>query len=252
MRAPWLVLLLVQILPPLSLLREALCHRNDSDLSASTTVTTGQRSRETSSRRRRELAFPKGSAFVVTLTLLKSIQITEPSDWNLDMEFDMIWPIPSREDLRRTVLGRPVKLKRRHRRELYANFESALDSRNLPGRTCILRAICEVKTVLSPPGFSLIEDAIRVVLRYDNESSSTKIIVTTNENALILDNNWTGNRIHFYQGCNDMLPFVNLEDADECDCYDVAYRTRADCEVAYPCPFSLLRLLLYNLYTQEP
>ncbi|XP_011153751.1 uncharacterized protein LOC105191795 [Harpegnathos saltator] len=207
MRAPWLVLILAEILPPLLLLGEAVCQRNDTDLSAGTSD--GQRSRETSPRRRRELAFPKGSAFVATLTLLKSIQITEPSNWNLDLEFDMIWPIPSQEDLRRTVLGRPAKLKRRHRRELYANFESALNSRNLPGRLCILRAICEAETVLSPPGFSLIEDAIRVILR-------------------------------------------NFEDADNRDCYDVAYRRRTDCEVAYPCPFSLLRLLLYNLYAQEP
>jgi len=64
----------------------------------------------------------------ITLSLLKAIQITEPSNWNLDLEFDMIWPIPSREDLRKkTVIKRPSKLKRRHRRELYANLELALN-----------------------------------------------------------------------------------------------------------------------------
>lgn len=64
MRAPWLVLILAEIPDSLSLLREAVCHRNDSDLSA-----TGQRSGETLPRRKRELAFPKGSAFVVSQTI---------------------------------------------------------------------------------------------------------------------------------------------------------------------------------------
>ncbi|XP_050456250.1 uncharacterized protein LOC126853983 [Cataglyphis hispanica] len=203
MRAPWLVLILAEIPDSLSLLREAVCHRNDADLSAA-----GQRSGETLPRRRRELAFPKGSAFVVTLSLLKAIQIMEPSNWNLDLEFDMIWPIPSREDLRKTAIKRPSKLKRRHRRELYANLELALNSQNLPGRLCILRAICEAETLLSPPGFSIIEDAIRIILR-------------------------------------------NFEDTNNHDCYDIAYRTKNDCEIVYPCPFSLLKLLLYNLYTEN-
>lgn len=64
MRASWLVLILAEIQDSLSLLREAVCHRNDSDLSA-----TGQRSGETLPRRKRELVFPKGSAFVVSPTV---------------------------------------------------------------------------------------------------------------------------------------------------------------------------------------
>lgn len=62
----------------------------------------------------------------MTITLLKSIQINEPKNWNLDLEFDTIWPIPTREDLRKTVIRKPFYLKRRHKRELYANFELAL------------------------------------------------------------------------------------------------------------------------------
>ncbi|KAL6255359.1 hypothetical protein P5V15_013697 [Pogonomyrmex californicus] len=202
MRAPWPILILAVILDSLLLLGEAVCHRNDTDLSAA-----GQRSGETSPRHRRELTFPKGSAFVLTLTLLKAIQLNEPKNWNLDLEFDTIWPIPSQEDLRKALIKKPSKLKRRHRRELYANLELALNSRNLPGRLCILRAICEAETVLSPPGFSIIEDAIRIILR-------------------------------------------NFEDADNHDCYDIAYQIKSDCEIVYPCPFSLLKLLLYNLYTE--
>lgn len=36
---------------------------------------------------------------------------------------------------------------------------------NLPGKTCILRTICEAKTFLKSPGVSLIEDIFRVILR---------------------------------------------------------------------------------------
>lgn len=61
MRAPWLVVILAEILEPLLLLGETVCYRNDTDLSV-----TGQRSREILPRRRRELTFPKGSVFVVS------------------------------------------------------------------------------------------------------------------------------------------------------------------------------------------
>ncbi|KAH0951526.1 hypothetical protein HN011_004677 [Eciton burchellii] len=203
MRAPWLVLILAEILDPLLLLGEAVCHRNDTDLSA-----TGRRSRETLPRRRRELAFPKGSAFVVTLSVAKAIQIVAPTNWFSLLEFDTTWPIPTQEELRRTTIKRPFKLKRRHRRELYGNFELALNSQGLPGRLCVLRAICEAETVLRPPGFSIIEDAIRIVLQ-------------------------------------------NLDDIDEHDHYDAAYRTEDDCEIVYPCPFSLLKLILYYLYAED-
>lgn len=63
----------------------------------------------------------------MTLSLLKAIQLNEPKNWNLDLEFDSIWPIPSQEDLRKALNKRPYKLKRRHRRELYANLELALN-----------------------------------------------------------------------------------------------------------------------------
>lgn len=63
MRAPWPVLILAVILDPLLLLGEAVCHRNDTNLSVAS-----HGSRETLYRHRRELTFPKGSAFVVSQT----------------------------------------------------------------------------------------------------------------------------------------------------------------------------------------
>ncbi|XP_076173362.1 uncharacterized protein LOC143149677 [Ptiloglossa arizonensis] len=204
MRAPWLVLILaLKILNLVQLaLGDTACHRNDTVLTVS-----GQRSSATLSRRRR-LTFPKGSAFVMTLSTLESIQLPLPSSWYLDFEFDTIWPIPAQETFKKKkyFIKKPWMIKRRHRRELYANFETALNSRNLPGRECVLRTICEAKTLLSPPGLSFVEDAIRIILR-------------------------------------------NIEDVERTDRYDIAYRTKTPCDVAYSCPFSLLKLLLFNLYS---
>ncbi|XP_020720099.1 uncharacterized protein LOC126920182 [Bombus affinis] len=201
MRAPWLVLILARILE--LVLGDHVCHRNHTDISIP-----DQRSPEILSRRRR-LTFPMGSTFVLTLSILQPIQIKLPSNWNLDFEFDVIWPIPQQENFRKKYhKKRPWMVKRRHRRELYATFETALNSRNLPGKQCILRTICEAKTLLSPRGVSFVEDVIRLILS-------------------------------------------NVERVKEVDSYDVAYRTKMPCDVIYPCPFSLLKLLLFNLYSDD-
>ncbi|XP_053973124.1 uncharacterized protein LOC128886268 [Hylaeus anthracinus] len=202
MRAPWLVLILAKILDLEQLvLGDAECHRNDTVLTIPARRSTGNLSR------RRRLTFPKDSAFVMTMSTLQSIQLQLPSSWYLDFEFDTIWPIQTQEYYKRKhFIKKPWIIKRRHRRELYANFETAFDSQNLPGRQCVLRTICEARTLLSPPGVSFVEDAIRVILR-------------------------------------------NVENVAETDHYDTAYRTKEPCDVAYSCPFSLLQILLFNLYS---
>ncbi|OAD56067.1 hypothetical protein WN48_03807 [Eufriesea mexicana] len=123
MRAPWLVLILAEILG--LVLGDHACHRNDTDLAGC-----GQRSQKILSRRRR-LAFPKGSTFVMTMSLVQPIQVKLPSNWNLVFEFDVIWPI-LQENLRKKLpMKRRWMVKRRHRRELYATLETALDRYDL-------------------------------------------------------------------------------------------------------------------------
>ncbi|XP_014207332.1 uncharacterized protein LOC106638591 [Copidosoma floridanum] len=117
-----------------------------------------------SARKKRSLTFPKGTNFVLTTSIVKAIQLKEPANWNLDLEFDMIWPIPKGPDAMRRPP--PTGWHRRHRRELYSNFALALDSQGVPGKQCVLRAICEAQSVLNPPGVSLVEDLIRVVFSY--------------------------------------------------------------------------------------
>ncbi|XP_076763298.1 uncharacterized protein LOC143430767 [Xylocopa sonorina] len=202
MRAQWSVVILAAILDLVH--GDHVCHGNGTHLG-----TPGQRSTEILSRRRR-LAFPKGSTFVMTVSILQAIPVRLPASWNLAFEFDVIWPIPHEEDFRKKFYRKKSSwtVKRRHRRELYATFETALDSRNLPGRQCMLRTICEAKMLLSPPGVSFIEDAVRLILS-------------------------------------------NVDNVQEVDPYDIAYRTEVPCDVAYPCPVPLLELLLIHLYSDD-
>lgn len=195
----------------------------------------------------------------VTASILQPIPVKLPSNWNLVFEFDVIWPIPTTEDYKRKKYKkykrRQWMVKRRHRRELYATFETALNrykqvcqriftflslkgnlpfSQNLPGRECTLRTICEARTLLSPPGDSFVEDALRLILRYDIccEVSSNLPIYLFLPSSLFLS--------FFF--------FSNVDNVRRVDSYDVAYRTETPCEVAYPCPVSLLKLLLSHLY----
>ncbi|XP_043516815.1 uncharacterized protein LOC122532265 isoform X2 [Frieseomelitta varia] len=189
MRSLWLILTIARILE--SILGDRVCHPNDTDISIP-----GQRSQEILSRRRR-LTFPMGSTFVATVSILQAIPVKLPSNWNLAFEFDVIWPIPPQESFRKKYhKKRPWMVKRRHRRELYATFETALD-----------RTICEARTLLSSPGVSFVEDVIRLILS-------------------------------------------NTEKVKGIDSYDVAYRTEMPCDVVYPCPISLLKLL-FNLYSDD-
>lgn len=95
----------------------------------------------------------------LTGSILQPIPVRLPSNWNLVFEFDMIWPIPTTEDYKRKKKYKKYKrrqwmVKRRHRRELYATFEMALNryeqvfrvfpasSTFLPRETCLPAKTC--------------------------------------------------------------------------------------------------------------
>ncbi|KAK0171868.1 hypothetical protein PV328_005261 [Microctonus aethiopoides] len=160
-------------------------------------------------RKKRHLVFPKNSAFVLTITGLKAIQIKEPSNWNLLMEFDMIWPIPINSikyKTKKLIKKQTYHRLRRQKRNLYETIEATLNRMGLSGRNCILRTICEAKTFLHPPGISFVDDLLRVILSHE-ENFNGKI-----------------------------------------DSYDMAHKTKANCDKIYNCPISLLQLLLNNDY----
>lgn len=71
------------------------------------------------------------------MSTVKAIQLREPKNWNLLLEFDVIWQIPkdnNNNDKKQNKSTKPNRRvyaaqqhSRRHKRQLYSNFESALD-----------------------------------------------------------------------------------------------------------------------------
>ncbi|XP_063894944.1 uncharacterized protein LOC110370339 [Helicoverpa armigera] len=111
-------------------------------------------------RKRRHLTFPEGTAMVLTMSVLKTVMVHAPSGWNVAVEIDVIYPLPSPEMI--NLLFRR-KLHHRQKRELWEKLQHALQSYNLDGRSCIYRSICEARTHLAPPGKSLVHDILRAV-----------------------------------------------------------------------------------------
>ncbi|XP_023314480.1 uncharacterized protein LOC106653594 [Trichogramma pretiosum] len=149
--------------------------------SANASSTTHETKTTRNVRKKRQLTFPSGSNFITTAAVVKPIPTKLPSAWNLLLEMDVVWPIvPKKEEPKaKPSMGKPGRRpqmgkhhrRRRQRRDLYSNFELALDKQGFPGNQCVLRSICEAKFALNPPGVSLVEDLLRVVLSNDSSSS---------------------------------------------------------------------------------
>lgn len=61
---------------------------------------------------------------------MKAIQIKEPSNWNLLMEFDMIWPIPNdsiKHKTKKLIKKQTYHRLRRQKRNLYETIEATLN-----------------------------------------------------------------------------------------------------------------------------
>ncbi|XP_057331709.1 uncharacterized protein LOC130671677 [Microplitis mediator] len=136
------------------------------------TMTPGTNFRKLLHRKRRHLVFPKSTTFVMTVTGLKSIQVKEPTNWNLDLEFDMIWPIPDDNVDKKIIKKKSNHKLRRHKRDFYNTFELALDRLGFSGKNCILRTICESKMFLQPPGISFLDDLLRVILSHEENQGN--------------------------------------------------------------------------------
>ncbi|CAB3244861.1 unnamed protein product [Arctia plantaginis] len=111
-------------------------------------------------RKKRHLTFPPGTAIVMTLSLVKAVLVHAPSGWNIAVEIDVIYPLPSPE---MTNAYFKKKFHHRQKRELWETIEAALGSYNMNGRSCIYRSICEAKLHLAPAGRSLVHDILRSI-----------------------------------------------------------------------------------------
>ncbi|KAJ8714704.1 hypothetical protein PYW07_002929 [Mythimna separata] len=111
-------------------------------------------------RKRRHLTFPEGTMMVLTMSVLKAVMVHAPSGWNVAVEIDVLYPLLSPEVM--NSLFRK-KLHHRQKREFWEKIETALETYNLNGRSCIYRSICEARTHLAPPGKSLVHDILRTI-----------------------------------------------------------------------------------------
>ncbi|CAB3260552.1 unnamed protein product [Arctia plantaginis] len=119
-------------------------------------------------RKRRHLAFPTGSAVSVTTSATKTFMTHVPSGWFLVVEAELVYKLPDAEFI---AASKRRKLHHRQKKEAWDLLQSAFDSRNINGRVCVLRSICEAKMHLAPKGKSLVHDILRSLFtsQEDNE-----------------------------------------------------------------------------------
>lgn len=187
-------------------------------------------------------------------------------------EFDVIWPIPTTEDYKKKYKNkykykrRQWMVKRRHRRELYATFEMALNRYEQVSAYFLSRPrFSEGKLAFQP---KLAGKGVHVEndLRSENFVESTRRFlrgrcpsidikvrylplwsyIESPLSTRLLVSSFSSLFLFFF--LLFFLFFSNVDNVRRVDSYDVAYRTETPCEVAYPCPVSLLKLLLSHLY----
>ncbi|XP_046749863.1 uncharacterized protein LOC124413373 [Diprion similis] len=174
------------------------------------------------SRKRRFLSFPEGSAFVSTLSIVKALQFTQSPPTNVIIEFDVIWPIPSNN---RRLLGpenrmsvkkrvyRPSSHWRVHRRQKRDLYST-------------------YEAALESQGLPGKECILRTICEAQSVLSPPGVSFLEDMLRILLSN--------------------VARSENEIDEYDLAYKSRKDCDLRYECPFSILELLLsfdQNLYT---
>ncbi|XP_018323214.1 uncharacterized protein LOC108735658 [Agrilus planipennis] len=118
-------------------------------------------------RRKRYVAFPKGSTFVINLTITKPLlaNITNPVT-NFLGECDVPFPLPTKEDVLKAKLSKKKPLHYRQRRDLYFHLEDALKAMGLNGNSCVKRLLCEAKNSLPPTGKSVVADLLSSIFDF--------------------------------------------------------------------------------------
>ncbi|XP_008201121.2 uncharacterized protein LOC103315086 [Tribolium castaneum] len=116
------------------------------------------------SRKKRYLAFPEKSNFVISFSLSKPLMEAQPRGYNLVFECDVPFALPSGT----TPLKELKKLKKsRHRiqkRDILLSFEKVFNKSGLDGNACVKRIICEAQEfVNSGRNHSLIKDMLKVL-----------------------------------------------------------------------------------------
>nr|XP_049702035.1 uncharacterized protein LOC126055705 [Helicoverpa armigera] len=111
-------------------------------------------------RKRRHLAFPPGSACSVTTSVVKTFMTHAPSGWYVVVEAELVYMLPDH-----TIISSHLRRKLHHRqkKEIWETLESMFQQRNMNGRACVIRTICEARQSLAPKGKSLVHDILRAM-----------------------------------------------------------------------------------------
>ncbi|KAH9639814.1 hypothetical protein HF086_013799, partial [Spodoptera exigua] len=96
----------------------------------------------------------------VTTSVVKTFMTHVPSGWYVVVEAELVYMLPDH-----TVISahKRRKLHHRQKKEIWETLEGVLEQRNMNGRACILRTICEAKMRLAPKGKSLVHDILRAM-----------------------------------------------------------------------------------------
>ncbi|XP_018575986.1 uncharacterized protein LOC108914623 [Anoplophora glabripennis] len=120
------------------------------------------------SRRKRYLAFPEGSTFVVIWC--ETIATIMPFDIYFEgVNWGVAYPLPNVSTVQTYVREKHAK-RRRHRRDLYSRLETILESNGFRGRSCIYRALCEAPRRFKMKSNSLSEEFIRLLFKFPLQS----------------------------------------------------------------------------------
>ncbi|XP_026741392.1 uncharacterized protein LOC113503562 [Trichoplusia ni] len=111
-------------------------------------------------RKRRHLAFPTGSAATVTTSIVKTFMTHVPSGWFTTIEAELVYHLPD-DKIVSAHLRR--KLHHRQKKEIWESLRNMFEYRNMNGRNCVMRTICEAQTHLALKGKSLVHDLLRAM-----------------------------------------------------------------------------------------
>ncbi|XP_044258487.1 uncharacterized protein LOC123007319 [Tribolium madens] len=106
-------------------------------------------------RKKRYLTFPEDSNLVLTLSLLKALLIVQPRGWNLALEMDIPFNLPSDT--------RWFKKRKLHKRDVLFQLEKAFFQGGLNGSACVKRMICDAHHYIHTEGKSLVANFLSAI-----------------------------------------------------------------------------------------
>uniref|UniRef100_A0A2H1WK33 SFRICE_009424 n=1 Tax=Spodoptera frugiperda TaxID=7108 RepID=A0A2H1WK33_SPOFR len=96
----------------------------------------------------------------ITTSVVKTFMTHVPSGWFVVVEAELVYMLP---DHTMISAHKRRKLHHRQKKEIWETLKDALEQRNMNGRACIIRTICEAKMRLAPKGKSLVHDILRAM-----------------------------------------------------------------------------------------